>query len=170
MRWRLALRDSRGNAAAEMALMLPLLVVLLFGTFEGGYFLWSEHKVIMGVRDGARYAARQDFSKFTCPSTIDPTVVSQIQNVTRTGYPNGDSPVVAGTDNPTVPGWTSAEVTVTLSCDSSTQTGIYAAFADGAPRVTVSARVPYPDLFGVIGFTATSLHLNASAQSAVMGL
>ena len=42
------LRDARGAAAAEMALMLPLLVVMLFVTFEGGYFLWNEHKVVTG--------------------------------------------------------------------------------------------------------------------------
>ena len=35
------LSDTRGAAAVEMALMLPLLLALLFVGFEGGYFLWN---------------------------------------------------------------------------------------------------------------------------------
>jgi Flp pilus assembly protein TadG len=170
------LRDTRGAAAAEMALMLPLLVVMLFVTFEGGYFLWNEHKVVKGVRDGARYAGRQDFSKYTCPSTIDFTTTTNIQNVTRTGYPSADNPVVTGTDNPTVAGWVNASsgVTVTLNCVAGTG-GLYAANADTAPIVTVAASVPYPDspltgLAGVLGFDLSAVELNAAAQSPVMGL
>ena len=157
------MRATRGTAAAEMALMLPLLVMLLMGTFEGGYFLWNEHKVVKGVRDGARYAARQDFSDFTCSSdTIDSTVVSNVKNLTRTGTADGSG-------NDAVPGWTNDDITVTLSCDDTTSTGIYADVGT-APRVTVSASVAYPSLFGSLGFNTGSLHLNASAQSAVMGL
>jgi Flp pilus assembly protein TadG len=156
-------RDSRATAAAEMALMLPVLVALIFSTFEAGYFLWSEHKVVKGVRDGARYAARQDFNDFTCSSnTIDPTVVDDIKNLTRTGTADG-------TGNDAVPGWTNADITVTLSCDDTTQTGIYATLGT-APRVKVSATVAYPSLFGMLGFNTGGIHLNASAQSAVMGL
>jgi Flp pilus assembly protein TadG len=152
-----------GTAAAEMALMLPLLVMLLMGTFEGGYFLWSEHKVVKGVRDGARYAARQDFSDFTCSSdTIDSTVADNVKNLTRTGTADGSG-------NDAVPGWTNDDITVTLSCDDATDTGIYADLGT-APRVKVSASVPYPSLFGSLGFNTISIHLNASAQSAVMGL
>jgi Flp pilus assembly protein TadG len=156
------LSDTHGTAAAELALLLPLLVLLLMGTFEGGYFLWSEHKVVKGVRDGARYAARHDFSDFTCPDAIDSTLVDGVKNITRTGTADG-------TGAAEVPGWVNDDVSVTLSCDDTTDTGIYAALGT-APRVTVSARVVYPSLFGVLGFDTTSLHLNASAQSAVMGL
>jgi Flp pilus assembly protein TadG len=163
MRPRSFQRDTRGTAAAELALLLPLLVLLLMGTFEGGFFLWSEHKVVKGVRDGARYAARQDFGDYDCSdNSIDSTVVDNVKNLTRTGTADG-------TGSAGVPGWVSDDVTVTLSCDGTTATGIYAALGT-APRVTVAASVPYPSLFGVLGFDTTSLHLNAKAQSAVMGL
>ena len=33
----------RGAAAAEMALILPLLFILLFGGFEAGHYVWSHH-------------------------------------------------------------------------------------------------------------------------------
>jgi Flp pilus assembly protein TadG len=157
------LRDARGTAAAEMALMLPLLVMLIFGTFEGGYFLWSEHKVVKGVRDGARYAARQNFTDFICSTnTIDPTVVDDVKNLTRTGTADGSG-------NDAVPGWTNADISVTLSCDDATDTGIYAKVGT-APRVKVSASVVYQSLFSTLGFDTTSIHLNASAQAAVMGI
>jgi len=161
-RLRFFLADSRGSAAAEMALLVPLLVVLLLGTFEGGYFMWSEHKVVKGVRDGARYAARNDLNNFTCPSTIDSTLVTDVQNLTRTG-------TVDGSGTAAVPGWVNSDITVTLSCDDTTDTGIYAALGT-APRVKVSATVPYPSLFGTLGFDTSSLQLNASAQAAVIGL
>jgi Flp pilus assembly protein TadG len=155
-------RDTRGTAAAELALLLPLLVMLLMGTFEGGYFLWSEHQVVKGVRDGARYAARHDFSDFTCPATIDSTLVTEVKSLTRTGTADG-------TGTAAVPGWIDDDVTVSLSCDDTTTSGIYAALGT-APRITVAASVAYPSLFGLLGFNTTGIHLNASAQSAVMGL
>jgi Flp pilus assembly protein TadG len=176
MAWfRNLLEDRNGAAAAEMALLLPLLMVMLFATFEGGYFLWNEHKVVKSVRDGVRYAGRQPFSAFTCPGTVDGTVEAAIKNVTRTGFPDGDNPNIAGTDNPTVVGWSNTPpgVTVTLSCTSSVG-GIYASNSSTAPIVTVSASVPYPSsplsgLVAVLGFD-TDINLNATAKSPVMGI
>lgn len=167
------LRDCSGAAAAEMALILPMLVTLLFVTFEGSYFLWNEHKVVKGVRDGARYAGRLAFSNYSscaaapnAPTALSTTAANTIKEVTRTGRMSGGTPTVAG--------WANAHVTVT--CDIvSGQAGIYAANAGSAPRVTVSAAVPYPDspltsLAGVFGFDASSITLRASANAAVMGL
>ena len=34
-------RDRNGAAAAEMALVAPLLLILMFGSFEVGKFLWK---------------------------------------------------------------------------------------------------------------------------------
>lgn len=167
-------RESGGAAAAEMALMLPLLVILLFGAVEAGHYLWSEHKVIKGVRDGARYAGRQLFDSVDCAagqfkstSIIETglTVEDAVKNVTRTGTVDASGvPVVSGwTDNAT-------EVDVTIVCDSTTKTGLYADLDDGAPVVTVSATVDYPSLFGPIIPALASTELNAKAQAAVMGL
>ena len=59
--------DTSGAAAAEMALILPLVLTMMFATFEGAWYLVCEHRVIKGVRDAARYAARLDRAQFTCP-------------------------------------------------------------------------------------------------------
>ncbi len=161
------LSDPKGSAAAEMALMIPLLMLLMFGGLEAGHFLWSEHKVVKGVRDGARFAGRQAFTAVDCSGGTfnDADVITAIKNVTRTG-------TYDGTGTPVVPGWddNATEVGVTISCDSSTTTGIYSNQEDGAPRVTVSATVPYPTLFGAVGVDFSGIDLNAEAEAAVMGL
>jgi Flp pilus assembly pilin Flp len=163
------IRDDRGAAAAEMALILPLLMVIMFAGIEGGYFMWSEHKVVKGVRDGARYAGRQPFGAIDCDAgTVVTAAETAIMNVTRTGYP--DPAVFPGSDIPAVPGWTNGDISVTISCDDTTVTGIYEDLPDGAPRVTVTSVVDYPSLFGVLGFPATGLKVSAESEAAVMGI
>ena len=78
-------RDRNGAAAAEMALVAPLLLILMFGSFEVGKFFWDEHLVTKAVRDGARFAARQSFASMPCggPATNE----AQIRNVVRYGNP-----------------------------------------------------------------------------------
>lgn len=154
------LRDRSGAAAAEMALLLPLALVLMFAALEGGWFILCEHRVVKGVRDAARYASRLDFSNYSCPSTFNGSATT-VKNLARTGQLSGGSP--------TVPGWTDADVTIAVTCASNTG-GLYSVVAGNAPQVKISAHVAYPALFGTLGFATTSLYLNASAQSPVAGL
>ena len=56
------MRNSSGTAAAEMALVTPLLMALMFGSFELGNYFYTSHIVAKAVRDGARYASRRGFS------------------------------------------------------------------------------------------------------------
>lgn len=166
------LRNETGGAAAEMALLVPLLTVILFASLEGGHFLWSEHKLLKGVRDGARFAGRQSFLDVDCASNAfaDSAVTDAVVAVTRTGFIDGDNPSVTGSDNPVISGWAEDQVTVAVECDDTLTTGIYRELSSGAPRVTVSASVDYPSLFGAVGFDALNLTLNGEAQAAVMGL
>jgi Flp pilus assembly protein TadG len=173
----------KGAAGAEMALMLPLLVTLMFGSFELSNYFWTEHKVVKGVRDGARFAARLNFTNFECPTddgdpdtppdpgtgNLDPALETQIKEVTRTGL------VADGTA--TVADWVNGDVDIAVTCpdaaldesgDSAVTTGIYANL-DNAPIVTVSTTVSYNSLFETLGFDATELSVSASSQSAVMG-
>ena len=162
--------DRRGSAAAEMALVTPLLAGLMFGSLELGKFFWDEHMVVKAVRDGARYAARQRFATMPCggPAANE----SQIRNVVRYG-----KPVVTVADKPLLYYWTNpATITVAINCyanagvgGSRVYNGVYADQAS-VPRVTVSAAVPYRPLIGVIGFNSIGLTLNASSQATVFGL
>lgn len=168
-------RDRRGSAAAEMALVLPLLLILMFGTFELGYYFLSEHVVQKAVRDAARYAARLPISEYpSCAMT--PGATQQVQLVARTGQPDGTEERLRG--------WTENAMTeVSVDCVASgTYGGVFEDFPDGVPVVTVTAAVPYPTLFGTFGLSNASsascsgqdttiycLRLNAESQSAVFG-
>lgn len=155
-------RDRGGSAGAEMALFLPILFALIFTMFEGGNYMWSEHKVIKGVREGARYAGRVNFGDVDCSSsTIDANAVTRIKNITRTGRLDGQA--IAR-----VPGWNNTHISVTLDC-SALNTGLYGGVGAG-PRILVSTVTPYPSILGLLGFDTNGLGVRAQAQSAVMGL
>lgn len=156
--------DQAGAAAAEMALVLPMLLALMFGCLEGAHYLYIEHQIVKGVRDGARFAARQSFTNYSCSSTSvgSSSVETEIKNVTRTGQVSGGASRVSG--------WTDADVTVSVSCPSTAiTTGIYSDFTN-APQVTVSSTVAYPSLFGTLSGLTTSFKVHSRDQAAVMGV
>lgn len=161
------LRDRRGVASVEFALMTPVVFALMFTAFEGGHYLWTEHKVIKGVRQGARYAARLPFASYSCGSTT-PTgttdiPLDNIKNVVRTGIPSGQA-------FPKVKGWTNGDITITVSCNSSFDEGLYSNTTGGAPRVLVSTVVTYPAILGLLGFDTSDVKVRAQAQAAVAGV
>jgi Flp pilus assembly protein TadG len=174
---RLLARDGRGNAAAEMALVAPLLLIILFGSVELGNYFMNEHELVKAVRDGARFAARQSFTNYTgCSGTPGGTVVTDTQNVVMNGYLSGGTIIT--------PNISATNVTVSVSCASTAggqnMLGIYrsrfggtcnGAGANGcAQMVTVTAAVPYRSILGSIGFTGVGMSLNASSQAAVTGI
>lgn len=160
--FRAFMRCERGAAAGELALLLPLLVLMMFGAIEMGYYFYNQHQVVKGVRDGARYAARQSFVSINCNtgSTIPSGVVTAIQEVTRTGRPSGGTTRVVG--------WVNSQVTVAVTCRAVT-TGIYRT-EPNAPVVTVAATVPFDSLFNGLGVIRNSYELHAKQQAAVMGI
>jgi Flp pilus assembly protein TadG len=83
-----------GVAAAETAMLTPILLVLLFGAFEMGKYFLDEHVLMKAVRDGARYAGRQSFASMPCGGTA--TNETAIKNFVRFGN-------IAGTGNPRLP-------------------------------------------------------------------
>lgn len=161
--------DRAGSSAAEMAMVTPLLLVLMFGAFELGYYFMSEHVVQKSVRDAARYAARLPMTSY--PScTVDPAAETQIQRVAKAGDPDGDWDG-DGTQDRRLQGWTDDTMTtVSLTCDDTSPfTGVFTDFPSGVPVITVTATVPYPSLFGTIGLGNPSLTLNAVSETAVFG-
>lgn len=159
------LLDRAGAAAAEMALIAPLLIILMFGSFELGNYFWNSHVVTKAVRDGARYASRQSFDNFDCTaSSVAAGVITNTQNLTRTNQ-------IASGGTARIPGWTQANsVTVAIRPDVS---GNYGGFYTGmacVPVVVVTATVPYRSLFGALGFNTTGINLTANSEVPVMGL
>ena len=159
-------RDHSGSSAAEMALVTPLLMVLMFGAAELGKYFLDEHVVSKAVRDGARYAARRSFTEYSCAGA-SADVIDKTRNITRTGQ-------VATGGTARLGYWTDATtITVSVACDTSNaanNNGIYKGLTTGVPVVTVAATIPYGSLFGSLGFGASAISLNSRSQSAVMGI
>ena len=162
--------DRRGAPPAEMALVAPLLLTLMFGSLEVGKYVWDEHIILKGVRDGARFASRQSFATMPCGGSA--TNEAQIKNLVRFG-----KTTVTGTDKPRLHYWTSnSTITVTIECYANAGAdgariydGIYSA-RPNVPIVKVTAAVPYTPIVGSLGFNASGLSLNAYSESTVFGL
>lgn len=160
-------RDARGAAAAEMALVTPLLLIIMMGSVELGNYFMNEHILVKAVRDGARYAARQSFTYYdACSGSPNGPVVANTQALVMTGLLSG------GTNK--LRNWAATTISVTTDCttaqDGQPMTGIYRGRATGAPRVTVSATVPYQPVLASFGFSGIGLNLNARQHAAVMGI
>jgi Flp pilus assembly protein TadG len=159
-------RDCSGASAAEMALVTPLLLIIMFGSVELGNYFMNEHSLVKAVRDGARFAARQSFSSYPDCSTVDATTQSAIKNVVMYGYLSGS--------NTLTPNISASNITITTSCAASAASqnmlGIYRGRASGAQLVNVSATVSYRSVLGSLGFSGISANLNAASQAAVQGI
>jgi hypothetical protein len=167
MTMRRFLCDETGSAATEFALILPMLILLLFMGSEAGHFVWTQHKLTEGVRNGVRYASRLPIDKLCDGGTsvlANPELASIVE-ITRTGRV-GDGQALAA-----VPGWTASNVTVEVSCEAFVGTGIYTDLNAPGPIVTVRANnVPYPSLFKALGRLPGTIRLNARANTAGIGL
>ena len=165
------LRTTRGNAAVEMALVTPLLLILIMGSMELGNYFLDEHALVKAVRAGARFAARQNFNTFACPAggTLSTSTApgSYVKNVVNTGQA-----LSGGTNRlPSV-----VDPVITWACFTSVggqnMSGIYrpSSGTPYAPVVTVSATVLYTPVMKSFGFNGIGMNLNAKQQAAVMGL
>jgi len=162
-----------GAAAAEMALVTPLLLLIMVGGLEVGNYFMDEHRLTKAVRDGARYAARKDFSYFaTCNAapvdTVTPVenVVADTQALVRTSY------LANAPDQ--LSNWSGGTISVTTQCSTGSGSvvyeGIYKGMANGARYVEVSASVDYLPVLAPFGFSLVGAKLNAKQQAAVAGV
>lgn len=167
---RRVLKNDRGVAAAEMTLVAPLLIFLLFGMVEIANLFYNQHILAKAVRDGARYAARQPFSEYDMGAcAMSSAATDRVRRLVRTAQ------LAAAGAPARVPNWVQADEASTISvavvCDGSgTYQGVYAGNANVAAAVTVQATVPYSPLIGSIAFSTTGLTLTASSQAAVAGI
>lgn len=75
-------RDLSGASTAEFAIVLPLLLILLFGIIDGGRFMWEYNRAEKATQMGARFAAvtapvasgitSADFTGVTCSTPLLP--------------------------------------------------------------------------------------------------
>jgi hypothetical protein len=167
-----------GAAAAEMALAVPLLLILMAGSMELGNYFLNQHIVVNAVRDGARYAARQHFSNYSaCSGEPGGSVAPNTRNLVRLGSviaPQGSPRIYWPPSSDGKHGIT-LEVSCVPSADGQTMTGLYSGLTGGARIVTVGATVEYQSIFGKLGFNlfesaAADLNLSASSAAPVVGI
>ena len=79
----------RGTAIIEFAIALPLLLLLIMGTFELGRLLTEYDTLNKTVRDAARYLASNALSGTTGVVTITPAVRTATANLVVTGNAAG---------------------------------------------------------------------------------
>jgi Flp pilus assembly protein TadG len=167
-RLNLLLRDRKASAAAEMALVMPILLTLMFGSLELGNYFMNEHTLVKAVRNGARFAARQNFTNYpTCSGSVGEPALTNTKNTVMRGYMAGGTIIT--------PNIQASDISVNTSCKGtaggqSMNGGLYFSRPNGAQIVTVSASVNYRPVVGLFGFSGIGMRLNASSEAAVAGI
>lgn len=160
-------RDRSGASAAELALVLPFLLFMLVGAIEIGRLLHDYQVVSKGVRDSARYLARQDWNCGSAGAAVgtfsDTFQVTVAKHLALTGQI--DVGGVAGKSLTASPPaadlslgyWSDPNsITVEIDCVNRTNAaitggafqGAYLESGDYVPIVRVEADVPFTMLFG----------------------
>lgn len=119
-------RDCRGIATIEVAITLPVLLLLMLATVEIGRLLAQYDALTKSVRGAARYLASNAALGTTGVVNITPTVQSATANLAVTGNVNG-------TGGGLLPGLVVGNITVSDL---------------GAGYVSVSASYAYQPLLG----------------------
>jgi Flp pilus assembly pilin Flp len=160
-------KNQSGASGAEFALTLPFLLLMLVSAIEVGRLLHDYQVVTKGLRDGARYLARQ---AWTCPSagvgvgSINVALHEDIaKHLAMTGVVN-PTDISGGTlaANP-APGdlllgyWSNANsITISIDCTAKANAaiaggefaGAYSTTGDFIPSIHMEADVPFSFLFG----------------------
>lgn len=72
-------RDCRGASAVEFAIVLPLLLILIFGVIDGGRFLWEANRAEKATQVGVRMAV--------VTNVLAPGLISEDYSVAGSGRP-----------------------------------------------------------------------------------
>lgn len=134
----------RGQATVELALIMPVLLLLSLGVLDFGRGLYTYNTLIGAVREGARYGSiHYDTNK---PSSSD------IQDRVRAAAKN----IVTSSSNP--------NITVS-QCDSTNVCGSYT--NDSGKLIKVTASYQYVLLAGLLN--SSSIPMSATAVMSIDG-
>lgn len=142
LRWLSLRRHCGGNAAIELALLAPMLMLLTIGTIDYGFAIYNQMEVQNAAQAGAEYALKHGFSATGISSAVTAattlTVSATPAPAESCGCPSGTSltPATCGT-----------------SCANGLAAGTYVTV--GA-QSTYSTLVPYPGIASSYTLAASS--------------
>jgi Flp pilus assembly protein TadG len=87
-------QTQRGVATTEFAIVLPVLLLLLFGVTELGRALVRYNTLTKAVQDGARYAAAEGLLGTTGNVNVDAQLTTEVRNVVVYGNAAGNGTAV----------------------------------------------------------------------------
>lgn len=88
------LRSERGAAMVEFAIVLPILLLLVFGIMDFGLALWRLNNLTAGVREAARFAAAR---QTVTTGQIDSVVAAWAAPTNVQVMPGATPSIAAGT-------------------------------------------------------------------------
>ncbi len=150
-------RRQSGLAMVEFAISVPVVLLLMFGTFEFGHFLIQYSTLNDAVRNAARYVAGKAMDGSTgnlWTGATWSTYATQGTNLAVFGN-------IAGTGSPVLPALNGANI-ITVSEDTTAKT------------IKVLAAYPYQPLFGTViptfmgGSISTAMTLNISVTMSAL--
>lgn len=159
-------RRRDGTAAVEFAIIMPVMLLLLFGGIEIGRLLIDYHAINKSFRDATRYLTRVGL---TCPGAVP--VSGPISNYIDTASHETiarNLAISGSVDNPTSPSdylvsnWTNKNViSITVNCiqNGGQYAGVFVS-STLIPQITMSANVPFALMAG-----ASFLNINALTMS-----
>lgn len=171
-------RGEPGIASVELAICLPLLVLMLFGTIDIGRLLFDYHLVSKSVRDATRYLARS--SAGPAPDGLALVCPGGTLNQTSTPAVNAKTLALKGTLNVADPNllgyWTDPNsIQITARCINNLDGGggkIFGGFyadVDQIVSVTMSANVSFPFMNGWLLDKGNTLSFTVSHEEAHFG-
>jgi hypothetical protein len=96
-------RPSRGQSVVELALMLPIMVIVIAGIVDLGRIYYAYITVVNVAREGARFAAAHP-PKPSCAQGLDPSALTAIEERAR--------------HEAQAAGITQAQLSILVQCDS----------------------------------------------------
>ena len=108
--------SERGAAAVEFAIVLPLLMLLVLGSMDWGYYFFVEQVVVNAAREGARAGSLQLYANNDTAAKSD-AVATCTTFITQAGLSLANSP------NPCTAAVTANTVTTTVTYSSGSLTG-----------------------------------------------
>ncbi len=153
--------DRRGIAAVEFAIVLPFLMLMLFGMIEIGRALYHYHAVTKSIRDATRYLTRVDM---TCAGAGTGPLANYLgsaadETTAKNLALSGGVSTPAALSDYLLAHWTDANtITGTVNCVNNANqfAGVYNGIAN-IPVITLTATVPFVFLWGTVFLNRNSV-------------